>query len=155
MTKAFKESDNEQQEYSFQSTIQTIERNDKSNRKLRPMMMDLGAWIEQNDPPVKTIPLFNWLAGCDAVKHTKDGKTYYEITVPNGLLTKIFPHMTRWLDDNRIGTAALKAWHCFGVFIRINGKVEWQYPAYNRRDSAQPDITAMVHQAAENLQISF
>lgn len=154
ITKKFKEETIEISN-NFMETIRTIERTDKLQRKLAAPFADLGQWIEKNDPPVPAIPLFNWLTTCDIVRHTRDGKQYIEIIVPEGRLRKIFSHMHTWLDNNRIGLRGMKAWSCWGVFIRFNGKVQWQYPPSNRKTANPLDILQMISQTAENMEINF
>lgn len=140
----------------FSQTIREIERSDKTQRKMTPDMMELGAWGEKNDHRIPAIPMFNWIGQCTIKRHSKFGKDYIEL-IFNEDEEKFLKvgYLYQWLGDNRVGTAIMKYFRVFGVFIRRRGGVVWQYPPYQKHDTNPMDVTKIISETAENFGMGF
>lgn len=161
MKPKFADNDQPENADSFQDRLRDVERYDKAQRKLAVEFFDLGVFMRSERATVKMandpVPFFNWFAGCTSVRHTRDGKQYIEI-IPTETLSRIVPAMAQWMQGQLIPQNMLKAWSCWGVFIRyeLRGtKYIWQYPEYNRRAVNPVDVQKLVTATAENMQIEF
>lgn len=134
----------------FGQTIRNCESTDKEQKRLSPEFFNLGEMMDRNGG-INAVPYFAWFSDCDTKSHYRDGKKYVEILVTRKLLQNIFLHMKTFMDNNKMGYACMKAWSCAGVFIRFDGKTQWQYPSYKKNQVNPMEVQNLIETTSDEM----